>query len=323
MIVDDRDAADAVAAAAATTARPFDIEGDAYRTYMDGVLRRTFFSKQPDSYFGGPTWDDALTEHTHRRYIRFADHIVPWVQNVFDLKGAVVVEVGPGTGSSTLAFAPYVDRIVSYEIDPESIGAAKARLDHFGVTNVSVEECLFDQDCAFAKSGQQADVVLFIAVLEHMTFAELEDSLKLAWEVLRPGGILVVAETPNRLSPTDYHTSWLTFFNWLPTEVKLRYLQHSPRTDFLDTLQRTPESERPMSLVRWGRGISYHEFEIVFGAGVHNWIVADGHEEILKPIAPRFVDDDLVEGMFRELKLGVNRAFTRWFLYFVMQKPAA
>ena len=175
-------------------------------------------------------------EHTYARYLRFAEHVVPWVRSVADISNATVIEVGSGTGSATLAFAPHVGRILCYDIAEASIAAAKERMNYFGVKNVSFEGELFHQNCRFAKDGEGADVVLLIAVLEHMTFAEFEAVLRLSWDRLRPGGILVVAETPNRLSVVDYHTSWINFFQWLPEEIKLRYLDRSPREHFVNNM---------------------------------------------------------------------------------------
>ena len=301
----------------------FDTEDADFAKFYRNVLLRTFHSGATRAFLESDAYEHDVREHTSVRYKRFADHLVPWVESVSRLEDATVIEVGSGTGSATLAFAPHVRHAHCYDIAPQSIEAAKKRLEYFTVKNISFENELFDPDCRFVKAGLQADVVLLIAVLEHMTFAELATTLRLSWGILKPNGILVVAETPNRLSVADHHTSFLPFFQWLPPELQLLYLDRSPRQQFAEEMSKLREQDpeaAALSLVRWGRGVSFHEFEIVLGANFHNYIIATGHEALIVPIAPRFDCDDQLLSLFRKLKLGVSPAFARWFLYFIARK---
>lgn len=300
------------------------VETSEFFDFYTDVLNRTFFKNRSYNPQDESQIAD-LKEHASARYIRFSDHVVPWIQNKVSITNAEVIEVGSGTGSGTLAFAPLVDRVISYEIDENSIAAADGRVRHFDIRNVHMRQEKFDANCEFIRTGKKADVVLLIAVLEHMTFDELESTLSCAWNCLRPGGIIVVAETPNRLSANDYHTGWLPFFQQLPLEVKERYADWSPRHQLVEDRKSWPSDHdaRNMKWIRWGNGISYHEFEIILGPQMHNYIIADGHEAELEAVAPRFVDDEILEFAFKKLNLSwVNRAFTRWFLYFILQKPA-
>lgn len=301
----------------------FDAEDPQFARFYRDVLLRTYHAGASKAFLESPAYEHDVREHTSVRYKRFANHLVPWVEFVCHLEGTTAIEVGSGTGSATLAFAPRVQHIHCYDIASRSIEAAQNCLDYFSVRNVSFENELFDPQCRFVTAGLQADVVLLIAVLEHMTFPELETTLRLAWDTLKPGGILVVAETPNRLSLTDYHTSFLPFFHWLSPELKLLYLNCSPRQQLVDEMSdlRTKEpNAAALSLVRWGGGISFHEFEIVLGKDFHNYIIATGHEDIILPIVPRFYDDDVLLRIFRKLDLKVSPAFARWYLYFVAKK---
>ncbi len=63
------------------------------------------------------------------------------------------------------------------------------------------------------------DAVIFPAVLEHMTQAERRASLRPAREVLRPGVVVALFETPNRLLPWDHHTTTTPFFHLLPDDL--------------------------------------------------------------------------------------------------------
>ena len=58
-------------------------------------------------------------------------------------------------------------------------------------------------------------------------------SLRLAREVVKPDGAIVVCETPNRLIYFDHHTAQMPFFHLLPDELALDYYPRSRRPDFL------------------------------------------------------------------------------------------
>ena len=64
------------------------------------------------------------------------------------------------------------------------------------------------------------DLVLLYALLEHQTLDERIETLRLAERIVRPGGAIVVTETPNRLTYVDRHTSQLPFFHLLPIELR-------------------------------------------------------------------------------------------------------
>ncbi len=91
--------------------------------------------------------------------------------------------------------------------------------------------------------------------------------LELAREVTREDGAIVVCETPNRLIPLDHHTTRVPFMTMLGDELGWRYRDRSDREDFLDAMASAAargEEEAREAWVRWGRGVSFHEFELVF-----------------------------------------------------------
>jgi ubiquinone/menaquinone biosynthesis C-methylase UbiE len=66
------------------------------------------------------------------------------------------------------------------------------------------------------------DMVLVNAVLEHIPQPR-EAYIREIWRVLRPGGHLVVNETPNRYLPKDVHTTGLWLIPWLPSSIAYAY----------------------------------------------------------------------------------------------------
>jgi len=64
--------------------------------------------------------------------------------------------------------------------------------------------------------------VLVNAVLEHIPQPR-GAHIREIWRVLRPGGHLLVNETPNKYLPKDVHTTGLWWVPWLPKEAARRY----------------------------------------------------------------------------------------------------
>jgi 2-polyprenyl-3-methyl-5-hydroxy-6-metoxy-1,4-benzoquinol methylase len=58
------------------------------------------------------------------------------------------------------------------------------------------------------------DVIWVHAVIEHLTRAERREYLPRFWSALRPGGHLIITETPNRCWPRETHTTGGRW--WLP-----------------------------------------------------------------------------------------------------------
>ena len=203
-----------------------------------------------------------LDRHTYMRHDAAVTYIVPWVNQVIPLRGTSIIEIGCGTGSSTAAFAPFADVVYGYDISPSSIAAAKVRLDAHGLADRAElivsppAELLTTVEARHA--ADPADIVLLYALLEHQTVDERIETLRLAQRVLKPGGVIVVTETPNRLTYFDRHTSQLPFFHLLPVELQLLYADRSPRPTFAENIaahrERQPGDAALRELmVRWGR----------------------------------------------------------------------
>jgi SAM-dependent methyltransferase len=300
------------------------IDEHQYREFMTEVLNQHYYAGNPHEFFSSEEYQADLRQHTSERYEWTSNHIVPWLRTKIDLAGMHLVEIGCGTGSSTLGFAPHVGFIDCYEISANSIAVAEARLGYWNIANVAIHSVLFDEDCGLAKSVRKIDGIVLFATLEHMTLPEVLEILPLAWRLLRSGGIIIVADTPNRLSFQDYHTSRLPFFSQLPRDLQVRYADRSERFAFKHAIAeawRRGESEALITMTRWGSGISYHEFELALGPDVHEWIILDGYEEPITRIFGINEVDILLQDIFRKFDVRANLAFARPNMHFVVQKP--
>jgi ubiquinone/menaquinone biosynthesis C-methylase UbiE len=292
---------------------------DAFRTVMTDTFYR---DNALIDITNSEVFERDLAAHTEYRFRVFEQWIATWLRPVApDMSQMTAIEVGSGTGSSTLAFAREVKRLISFEIDTKATAAAKARLSAFGLDNVEFHDGQFDAASQVARSGEQADLIILCAVLEHMTHQERMNTLKTAWATLRSGGLLVVADTPNRFAVFDDHTSLLPYYSALPTWLQEEYSRYSPRADFKNSIDNTPPADMPEVLARWGAGISYHDFELALGQSIHEYVVLDGYESSLLAMYPDRVDDGLMRIAFDHFEIPAHRAFTRSLLHFALKKP--
>ena len=132
------------------------------------------------------------------------------------------------------------------------IESAKKRCDLYGLS----ANILAMNATEINKINEKFNLILFSASLEHMTYKERIVSLKLAWDMLENNGFLVVIETPNRLYYFDGHSSLLPFYHWLPDQIAMQYSKFSPREECVNS------SSDEIKFIRFGRGASFHEFEI-------------------------------------------------------------
>ncbi len=226
---------------------------------LEHSLRKNFFSKNEDGYLKSPLGINDLNDHLIGRLQSDRATIVPWLDSVKKLDGKHILEIGCGTGASTIAFAEQGAQLTAIDVDSLAIKDAKVRCKlydlnvEFKICNATDIEKLFPQ--------KQFDMIVFYASLEHMTYPERIASLSSAWSLLGSSGILAIIETPNRLWHFDSHTSLLPFFHWLPDEIAMEYSKMSVRKLFNKGFS-TQVNDEYTNFMRWGRGMSYHELEL-------------------------------------------------------------
>jgi S-adenosylmethionine-dependent methyltransferase len=248
--------------------------------------------------------------------------IIPWIDAAFPLDGARVLEIGCGTGESTLALAEQGARVTGVDVDPGAQAVARERLRLHGLAAEFHEMNAID--CGKTFAGRTFDIVVFFAALEHMTLEERLVAMRDTWGLLRPGGIWMVVEAPNRLWFWDGHTSMDNFYNWLPDEVASRWAHRGARKAFADALPKDAPFD-PLHVARWGRGVSFHEFDLAFGDARSLDVVSNKRDFLLRsnPLLfawSLFSKTRRYERFLEGLEPRINPGFFRQYLDLIIRK---
>ena len=131
--------------------------------------------------------------------------IIPWLNSIRPLSGQSIIEIGCGTGSSTVALAEQGANLVGIDLDQRSLSVARARLKAYGLKAALININACDLSKTFGDT--KFDHIILFASIEHMNYSERISSLLQAKSLLLPGGLLSIIETPNRLWFHDGHTS--------------------------------------------------------------------------------------------------------------------
>lgn len=270
----------------------------------------------------------AIENAVFRRYNQATEYAVPWVNRAAPLAGSRVVEIGCGPGSSTAAFARLAGQVDGYDIEPAAVEGARIRARMLRLTNVSCHavapDQLLSEICRRHGEGQ-VDLVLLYAVLEHCTTVECLETIQTSWDLLRPGGHLVVIETPNRFGYMDVHTTFLPFFHLLPGPIALRYYRRTQRQRVIKTLDaaaRISGQEAELARIRLGTGISFHEFQIALGIeDLGAVLAADGYEPEMLAWFPITLEERLLQTFFLARDVPAPIGFARFILNVILRKP--
>jgi S-adenosylmethionine-dependent methyltransferase len=192
-----------------------------------------------------------IKEHIETRLQKARSEVVPWMSQFGSLRRKNILELGCGTGASTVALAEQGATVTATDVDENALDVTRCRLSLHGLSadvlkHEGMPEGIYD-------------IVFMYAVLEHMTLDERLSALRRGWSALPPRGLLVIGETPNRLWYRDDHTSGEPFFMWLPDDLAMLYARRTARPAFNEGVSDEVE------FARWGRGVSFHDLEIALG----------------------------------------------------------
>jgi hypothetical protein len=147
--------------------------------------------------------------------------------------------------------------------------------------------------------------------------------LRTLWAHVRDDGVVLVGETPNRVASFDSHTTNLQFVDILTNELYLDYTSHfSPRTDYRDFMSRF--DDKLMGSYRAGRGVSFHEFDLMFGTqgAITPHIFSDSFNALLRNAYPISKAELSFLDMFRWHQFPVDQVFSRYWIEMFLKKSA-
>ena len=248
--------------------------------------------------------------------------VIPWLDRTHLLRSSRILEVGCGRGASTVALAEQGVDLIALDRSAGAIEIAEIRAAGHGLPVEFLTGDAAELDRVLG--GRTVDWIIFWASIEHMTVPERLAALAAAWRTLPAGGILTLVETPNRLWFLDSHTSHLPYFNWLPDELALQYSQYSPR-EMIRRLSEEPSNRGLRDLLRSGRGVSFHEFELAIGPASDLDVVGclqleRRRRNPLRNVGWRVSRSGRYESILRRVSPVVPRAFLQPFLYLSIRK---
>lgn len=143
---------------------------------MEKKRLSTFWDRSAERYARRPVPDEAVYQkklQITRTYFR------PDME---------VLEFGCGTGSTALAHAPYVRRIVAIDYSANMIDIARAKAEAAGVDNVTFREASIED---LEGEETQWDAVLGLSILHLLD--NPEEVMAKVWRMLKPGGAFVTS----------------------------------------------------------------------------------------------------------------------------------
>jgi S-adenosylmethionine-dependent methyltransferase len=283
------------------------------------ALAKYYFRDSPD-FLKTQAGKKDLDDHVIGRTYADRRTIVPWLETLFCLDGAKIIEIGCGTCSSTVALAEQGAEVFGYDIDEASLAVGSERLSIYDLkaelTNGNATEIP-------AARIAEVNAVIYFATVEHMTLDEKLSSFSSVWRSLHSGAYLIVVETPNRLWWFDSHTAILPFYLWLPDDLAVHYSRFSPRFPFNERLRPPMTAQTLQRLTRSGRSASYHEFELSLGDLSALEVNSFNRWKRGNPLqfAKWFAIDRSFEKWLRRHGPRVDRAFYEPYLQLAIRKP--
>ena len=218
-------------------------------------------------------YDRYIIDHfVYGRMEQCQTSVMPWINRTIATPSRKrVLEIGCGTGPSTVPIARSFGDIIATDIDRDTLEVAEKRCSLLAVDNVSFRVCDTSWIDSYHENPrsiveEDVDVIFCYALIEHLLPTERIKFLRGAWKHLPIGGHLIIIECPNRLNWFDWHSSKLPFADQLPEELAFLYFGQSERASIWHNIKARTLSDLANcsrdSLYRFGRGASFHEFYI-------------------------------------------------------------
>lgn len=135
------------------------------------------------------------------------------------MDGKRLLDFGCGSGASTMIMARALPKCQIYgvELEPKPLALARLRAAHYRCDNLTLLQS--PSPDALPPEIQQVDYILLSAVYEHLLPVERPRLLRQMWDLLAPGGVLFINQTPDDRFPLETHTTSLPFINYLPDSL--------------------------------------------------------------------------------------------------------
>jgi 2-polyprenyl-3-methyl-5-hydroxy-6-metoxy-1,4-benzoquinol methylase len=110
-----------------------------------------------------------MEDHMVNRIFDFRHRTIPWINSLISLGQAKILEIGCGTGCTTVALAEQGCELTSIDVNTDTIKVAKKRCELYNLqVNISAMNAININEL-----NTKFDLILFSASLEHMTYGNL------------------------------------------------------------------------------------------------------------------------------------------------------
>ncbi|MBV9209020.1 MAG: class I SAM-dependent methyltransferase, partial [Acidobacteria bacterium] len=139
-----------------------------------------------------------------------------------DFKHKRALDFGCGSGASTVTLARLFPdtEIVGVELREDLLSVARKRAEFYRLSNIKLLSSPAGTE--LPSNLGQFDFVIMSAVYEHLLPVERKILMPKIWRAILEGGRLFINQTPNRMSPVEFHTTGLPLLNYLPKPLALR-----------------------------------------------------------------------------------------------------
>lgn len=177
---------------------------------------------------------DSYQRFEHPNYIQKQ---IDSVLDLYDLKlgDDPILDFGCGFGASSYCMMKRgAKRIVASDLERSNTDFAEQFFTSMGLRDRIDIRC---GDIVPSLERNSFSMIWLQAVMEHLLPEERRTYLQRFWEALRPGGYLVITETPNRVWPIEGHTTGGTWWiPWMKPENVFKKMRGDARyTNFSDT----------------------------------------------------------------------------------------
>ncbi|MFB8759377.1 amino acid adenylation domain-containing protein [Streptomyces nigra] len=150
-----------------------------------------------------------------------------------------VLEIGCGTGMILLAMAPHTEAYTGTDISPRALRYVEAQLPAAGLDDGRVRLIEAPAHDLSAVADERFDLIVLNSVVQYFPTARyLDDVLRQAWQLLAPGGRIVVGDVRDATLLHAFHLSVYLYRN--PEANDLRGL--------LDSVEEAVENENELCL---------------------------------------------------------------------------